>query len=154
MITKQQILDIISEKVDEEGYFLVDVDVNSSNKIVVLVDGDSGVPIEFCVSLSRLIENSIDREVEDFELEVSSPGIGQPFRVHRQYLKCLGREVEVLAFDGIKYKGTLKSVTESGIVITEEKSVKIKGRKKKELQTIEHSFSFDEIKSVKETIKF
>lgn len=154
MITKQQILDIIAERVDEEGYFLVDIDINSANKIVVLVDGDSGVPIEFCVSLSRLIENSIDREVVDFELEVSSPGIGQPLKVHRQYLKCVGREVEVLALDGIKYKGTLNSVSDSGIEIAEEKKVKIKGRKKKELQIVDRNFSFDEIKSVKETIKF
>lgn len=154
MITKQQVLDIITERVEQEGYFLVDIDIKPINKIVVLVDGDEGVPIEFCVSLSRLIESSIDREIEDYELEVSSPGIGQPLKVYRQYLKCVGSEVEVLALDGMKYKGTLNSVSDSGVVITEEKKVKIKGRKKKELQIVEHNFSFENIKSVKETIKF
>ena len=154
MITKQQVLDIITERVDEEGYFLVDVEIKPVNKIVVLVDGEEGVPIEFCVSLSRLIESSLDREIEDYELEVSSPGIGQPLKVHRQYLKCVGREVEVVALDGMKYKGVLNSVSETGIVFTEEAKVKVKGRKKKELQMIEHNFSFEEIKSVKETIKF
>lgn len=154
MITKQQILDIITQRVDDEGYFLVDVEIKPSNKIVVLVDGDEGVPIEFCVALSRLIEGSLDREKEDFELEVSSPGIGQPLKVHRQFLKCVDRNVEVITLDGMKYKGILKSATKAEIVVAEEKQVKIPGRRKKEVQIIEHQFSFEDIKSVKETIKF
>jgi ribosome maturation factor RimP len=85
MISKEQIMNIIQQKVEEENYFVVDVEVKTSNKIIVHLDGDQGVPIDFCVSVSRLIEHTLDRETEDFELEVSSPGIGQPFKVHRQF---------------------------------------------------------------------
>lgn len=96
----------------------------------------------------------MDREEEDFELEVSSPGIGQPFKVHRQYVKNIGRQVEVLTKSGEKYSGELLSVNDGGFVIKEEKIVKPEGKKKKELQIIEHPFNFEELKSVKEILKF
>jgi len=154
MITKDQIVTLITDKVTSEGYFIVDVAVKPSNRIMVLIDGDNGVPIDFCVSVSRLIEQNFDRETEDFELEVSSPGIGQPFKVYRQYLKNIGREVEVLTFQGLKTNGELATVSETGFVIKETKKVKPEGKKKKELQVIEHSFKFEDVKSVKEIIKF
>jgi ribosome maturation factor RimP len=154
MITKEQIVGFITEKVVSEGYFLVDLAIKPPNRIVVLIDGDNGVPIDFCVAVSRLIEQNLDRETEDFELEVSSPGIGQPFRVYRQYLNNIGRDVEVLTVGGLKTKGELAAVSESGFVVKESIKVKPEGKKKKELQIIERSFLFKEIKSVKEIIKF
>lgn len=152
MITKDQIVALITDKVTSEGYFIVDVAVKPSNRIMVLIDGDDGVPIGFCVSVSRLIEQNFDRETEDFELEVSSPGIGQPFKVYRQYLKNIGREVEVLTSEGLKTKGELATVSETGFVVKETIKVKPEGKKKKELQVIERSFKFEEVKSVKEII--
>lgn len=154
MISKEQIMGIIQLKVEEESYFVVDVEVKPSNKVIVHLDGDQGVPIEFCVSISRLIEHTLDRETEDFELEVSSPGIGQPFKVHRQFIKNIGRQVEVLTKDGMKHSGELLSVTQEGFVVKEEKMVKPEGKKKKELQVSEHPFIFEDVKSVKEIIKF
>jgi len=154
MISKEQIVNIIRQKVEEEDYFIVDVEVKPSNKIIVHIDGDKGVPIEFCVSVSRLIEHTLDRDAEDFELEVSSPGIGQAFKVHRQYVKNVGRQVEVVAKDGIKYSGELLSVSREGFVVKEEKKVKLEGKKRKELQIFEHPFIFEDVKSVKEIIKF
>lgn len=154
MISKEQIMNIIQQKVEEENYFIVDVEVSTSNKIVVHLDGDQGVPIEFCISISRLIEHSLDRETEDFELVVSSPGIGQPFKVHRQFIKNIGRQVEVIGKDGLKFSGELLSVSQEGFVVKEEKMVKPEGKKKKELQVSEHPFIFEEVKSVKEIIKF
>ncbi len=154
MITKQQILDTIETQLESDGYFVVDVDVKSSKRIVVLIDSDQGVPIEYCVSISRLVREAIGESLDDYDLEVSSPGIGQPLKVFRQFLKCIDRDVEVILNDGMKYRGVLSSATEEEIVIQEEKKVKIPGRKKREIEIVEHNFSFDNIKSVKETIKF
>jgi ribosome maturation factor RimP len=154
MISKEQIMGIIQQKVEEDNYFVVDVEVKASNKVIVHLDGDQGVPIEFCVSISRLIEHTLDRETEDFELEVSSPGIGQPFKVHRQFIKNIGRQVEVITRDGMKHSGELISVTQEGFRVKAEKMVKPEGKKKKELQVSEHPFIFEEVKSVKEIIKF
>lgn len=154
MISKEQIMGIIQQKVEEENYFIVDVEVKPSNKVMVHLDGDQGVPIEFCVAISRLIEHTLDRETEDFEMEVSSPGIGQPFKVHRQFLKNIGRQVEVVTKDGMKHSGELITVTQEGFVVKAENMVKPEGKKKKELQVSEHPFIFEEVKSVKEIIKF
>lgn len=154
MLSRGRILDIIQQKIDDDGYFIVDVDIKQGGRIVVTIDGDHGVGIDYCVEISRLIEGSLDREEEDFELEVSSPGIGQPFKVHRQYVKNIGRQVEVLTKSGEKYSGELLSVNDGGFVIKEEKIVKPEGKKKKELQIIEHPFNFEELKSVKEILKF
>jgi ribosome maturation factor RimP len=153
MITKKQIVELIDSKVKEDGFFIVDVNVKPSNKIEVFIDSDKGVPIEYCVEVSRLIEHSLDREAEDFELQVSSPGIGQPFKVIEQYHKAVGRPLEVLTNDERIQKGVLKEVFETGFVIEEEKKVKIEGKKKKELQVFRYEFSFDEVKRVKELLK-
>ncbi|PWD99195.1 ribosome assembly cofactor RimP [Marinilabilia rubra] len=152
MITKEQILDLIGEKLEDDGFFLVDVSVKPGNKIDVLIDSEKGVPIEYCVEISRKIEHSLDREVEDFSLEVSSPGIGQPFKVIEQYAKCIGRPVEIVTPDGRVQKGILEEVTEDGFTVSEEKKVKVEGKKKKELQVFNHQFSFDETKRVKEIL--
>ena len=154
MIGTTQVRTLIEDKVAGDGYFVVDVEVKPSNRIVVLLDGDQGSPIEYCVGISRLIEQSLDRETEDYELEVSSPGIGQPFKVHRQFVKNVGRTVEVVAKSGMKYRGELTTVTETGFVVKEEKMVKPEGKKKKELQVYEHTFNFEDVKSVKEELKF
>ncbi len=154
MLSRGRILDIIQQKIDEDGYFIVDVDIKQGDRIVVVIDGDHGVKIDYCVEISRLIEGSLDREEEDFELEVSSPGIGQPFKVHRQFVKNIGRQVEVLSKSGEKYTGELLSVSEGGFVLKEDKMVKLEGKKKKELQIVEHPFNFEELKSVKEILKF
>jgi ribosome maturation factor RimP len=154
MISRDRIIDIIREKIEEDGYFLVDVDVRPGNRILVHIDGESGVPIAFCVAISRLIEHTLDRETDDFELEVSSPGIGQPLKVLRQYLKCIDRTVEVVTNDNLKISGLLISASETGFTVNEEKMVKPEGKKKKELQVTEHAFNFGDVKSVKEIIKF
>ncbi|MDG5800472.1 ribosome assembly cofactor RimP [Marinilabiliaceae bacterium ANBcel2] len=154
MISSTKIEEIIAAKIESDGYYIVDVTVKPGNKIVVHVDSDSGVPVEYCVSLSRLIESSLDRDVEDFELEVSSPGIGYPFKVKQQYYKSIGKDVEVLTSTGLKITGELSSLSESSFVVKEKKKVKIEGKKRKELQIIEHTFNFSEVKAVKEVLKF
>ena len=82
MIDKQQVIGIAEQWLkSKEGYFLVDVDITPDNRIVVEIDQAEGVWIDDCVELSRFIESALDRDVEDYELEVGSAGIGQPFKV-------------------------------------------------------------------------
>ncbi len=152
MIVKEQIWSLIADKLEADGFFPVEVTVKPGNRIEILIDSENGVPIEYCVEISRLVEHSFDREEEDFELEVSSPGIGQPLRVAQQYHKCLGHPVEVMAHDGAIQKGILEVITDDGFVVKEEKMIKPEGKKKKELQIINHQFSFEDVKRVKEIL--
>ncbi len=154
MITKEQINTLIQEKLVADDCFLVDLKISTGNKITVLIDSLSGINIDYCIQISRLIEGSLDREVEDFELEVSTPGLGQALKVHQQYVKNIGREVEVTPLNAAPHKGILTEVSENGFTVEEEKKVKIEGKKKKELKIFSHNYTFDEIKSVKVVISF
>ncbi len=154
MISQAQIIEIINDKLEADGFFLVNIEVKPSNQIIIFLDGEKGVPIEYCISISRLIENSFDREKEDFSLEVSSAGIGQPFKVPRQYAKNIGRNIEVMTKDLKKITGVLTEASTTGFVVKEEKMVKTEGKKKKELQVFNHDFNFEDVKFVKEIIKF
>ena len=154
MIMQSAIIQLISDKLSDDGYFLVSVEVKPSNIIIVLIDSDEGVKIDYCVKIAKLIESSYDRDEEDYSLEVSSPGIGQPFKVLRQYQKHVGKEVEVLTKNKNSVIGILSDVTETGFNIKEEKSVKLEGKKKKIVQVSEHRFNYDDITSVKEVIRF
>lgn len=154
MITEDQVFSLIEERLKQDEVFLVSLKVAPGNKISVHIDSFKGVAVEYCIQISRLIEHSFDREVEDFELEVSSPGIGQPFKVLNQYHKNQGKTVEVLGKDGIKLEGILDDVSNEGFVLKVETMVKPEGKKKKELQITEHTYKFDDVKSVKEIISF
>jgi ribosome maturation factor RimP len=154
MISESHILSLIKDRLEEDGVFLVELSVNPGNRIVVVIDKNSGISIDYCIQINKLIENSLDREVEDFELEVSSAGIGQSFKVHQQYLKNIGNEVEVLTRASQKLKGKLIDVTGEGFTVSVPTMVKPEGKKKKELQVIEHQFKFEEVKSVKDIITF
>ena len=96
MIDKNVVTRIVDEWLEGKDYFLVDVTVSPDDKIVVEIDHAEGVWIDDCVELSRYIESKLDREEEDYELEVGSAGIGQPFKVLQQYLIHIGKEVEIL----------------------------------------------------------
>ena len=103
MIDKNVVTRIVDEWLEGKDYFLVDVTVSPDDKIVVEIDHAEGVWIDDCVELSRYIESKLDREEEDYELEVGSAGIGQPFKVLQQYLIHIGKEVEILTYEQIKY---------------------------------------------------
>jgi ribosome maturation factor RimP len=154
MITEVQIFDLIKDRLEEDGVFLVSLTVAPGNKIMVSIDSMSGISIEYCIEINKLIEHSLDREIEDFELEVGSAGIGQPFKVRQQYIKHIGKIVEVIDKVGVRIKGTLSQVIDDHFIVDEEKMVKPEGKKKKELQIIQHSYKFEEVKSVKEIITF
>jgi len=152
MISKSSIIELINDKLETDGYFLVSVEVKPTNAIYVLIDGEKGVSIDYCVEISRLIESSFNREEEDFSLEVSSSGLGSPFKVLRQYKKNIGKEVEVLTNEKVKITGILADVNEDFFIIHEEKEIKTE--KKKEKTVITHNFGYNDIKSVKEIIRF
>jgi ribosome maturation factor RimP len=131
MIEEKKIKDLAEEKIGGTELFLVDIRVKPVNKIEVFIDAPSNVTVDQCVSLSRHIEAGLNRDVEDFELTVSSPGIDQPFKVDGQYRKYLGKEVSVLKKDGIKIIGKLADFTGDALMIETkrtEKKEKGKGR--------------------------
>ena len=144
MIDKEYIKGLVEEFIKGTGLFLVAVKVSSANRITVLADKNDGITIDECVAIHRHIENNLDREKEDFELQVSSPGLDLPFGVIEQYYKNEGRKVEVIDNEGSKLTGILKNVTTGGFEL--ETEVKIKG-KTKELKDI--SFNFDQVKSTR-----
>ncbi len=149
MIDKTKIEKLVAEFISEREIFLVSVNISTGNKIKVLVNKKSGISIEECVKLSKHIEGSLDREAEDFELLVSSSGLGEAFMVPEQYEMNIGQKVEVLDNDGQKYKGLLKEFKGSSFKL--ETSKKSKGKKK---ETTEKDFLIDEIRSVKVKIAF
>jgi ribosome maturation factor RimP len=144
MIEKSFIEELVRNFTDGKEMFLVGTKVSSTNKITVLVDTKNGVTIDECVELHRHIEENLDREAEDFELQVSSPGLDASFMVIDQYYKNEGRKVEVVDEDGQKHSGILKNVTQGGFDLDTE--VKIKG-KGKEINQI--SFNFEQVKTTK-----
>ena len=154
MIDKNIVKGLVEEWLKNEDYFLVDVEVDSSNRIVVEIDHADGVWIEDCVALSRFIEEHLNRDEEDFELEVGSAGLGQPFKVAQQYVNHIGKEVEVLDAEGKKYKGTLKSVDGNDFVVAVKEKVKKEGSKRPVMEEVDHSFKMDEVKYTKYLISF
>ena len=149
MIDKTKIEKLVSEFISGKEIFLVKATVSTANKIAVLINKKSGITIEECVQISRHIEANLDREVEDFELQVSSPGLGEPFVVPQQFEMNLGNRVEVLDNESRKTIGILKEYNGDSFVI--ETSKKSKGKKK---ELTEQNFAIQEIRSVKVKISF
>ncbi|WP_430973219.1 ribosome assembly cofactor RimP [Sunxiuqinia rutila] len=153
MIDKSKITQLIEDELSEDQ-FIVDLEVTPSNQIKVSLDSENGITIDHCVQISRLVEGSLDREEEDFELQVASAGLGQPLKVYRQYVKNIGQEMEVVLKTGEKLSGELKSVNQDGFELETVKREKVEGHKKKQLITRLHRIAFDEAKTVKNIIKF
>ena len=154
MINRNVVEGIVNEWLEGKEYFLVDVTVSPDDKIVVEIDHAEGVWIDDCVELSRFIESKLDREEEDYELEVGSAGIGQPFKVLQQYLIHIDKEVEVLTKDGKKMEGVLKEADAEHFVVTVQKKVKPEGAKRPKLVDEDVTFTYDEIKYTKYLISF
>lgn len=154
MIDKDFIKDVADNFLQETPMFLVDVTVRPGNIIVVEIDSDDSIGIDDCIALSRDIESRLDREAEDFELEVGSAGVTSPFKIPRQYKKNEGNEVEVLTKAGQKLSGVLKTSDNNGFVITITKMVKPEGAKKKTALEEDLSFAYDEVKYTKYLIRF
>lgn len=154
MISKDTVRSIVEEWLDGKEYFLVDIEISPDDRIVVEIDHADGVWIEDCVALSRYIEDHLSRDEEDYELEVGSAGLGQPFKVPQQYHCFVGKDVEVLDADGKKYKGVLKSVDGGDFTVTVEEKQKVEGKKGPQLVSVDRTFQMDTVKYTKYLINF
>lgn len=154
MIDKQIVHDIVVEGLQETDCFVVDVQVYAGNNIVVEIDNRVGVDIERCEKLHRFIESKLDREVEDYNLEVGSAGITSPFKVLEQYRKNVGNEVEVLTRDGRKLAGVLSACSEEQFTLTITKKVKPEGAKRKIEVEEDIPLAYNEVKYTKYLIRF
>jgi len=154
MITSSLIKDLISNTIATGELYIVEISVAPGNRINVLIDSLKGASIDDCVLVSRSIESQIDREVEDFELEVSTPGLTQPFKVMQQYQKNVGREVEVLLKNGQKQTGKLLHIENNYMTLEIQKKVKLEGKKRPEWITEEQKLDLSEVKSTKLVINF
>ena len=154
MISKQLVQQLIDEKITGTSTFLVSLTISASNQIHVLLDDDEGLSIDRCVELSRQIEHNMDRELEDFELSVSSPGLDKPLMVKRQYPKNIGRSLKVTTTDEQKIEGELISADDEKIVIQTKVKERVEGRKKKEWVITDHEITYASIDQAKVVIKF
>ena len=154
MIDKNVVKKLVDEWLQDQEYFLVDIEISPDNRIVVEIDHADGVWIEDCVALSRYIEERLSRDDEDYELEVGSAGLGQPFKVPQQYINFVGKEVEVLDADGIKVKGILKAVDGNDFTVGVEEKVKVEGKKRPVKMEVDHVYQMDKVKYTKYIIRF
>lgn len=153
MVSKVLVESLAQQELSDE-YFIVSITIKTGNKIDVVIDGDKGVNIQKCIDVSRSIEHNLDRDSEDFELNVSSAGLGKAFKVHRQYVKNIGTQVEVLPNEGKPVSGTLKQVDEAGFdleIVTFERPEK----KKKKVEVVKtQRFLFEDKPKVKNIVSF
>ncbi len=140
MIDKNVVKTIVEEWLQEGEYFLVDVVMTPDYRIVVEIDHADGVWIEDCAALSRFVQERLGDELGDYELEVGSAGLGQPFKVARQYVNHIGKEVEVLTSDGKKVQGVLKQ--------------KVEGKKRPVIADVEKAFDMNDVKYTKYLLSF
>ncbi|MDR2085611.1 MAG: ribosome assembly cofactor RimP [Dysgonamonadaceae bacterium] len=154
MIEKSVVEDIVNNFLKDSENYLAGIEVKPDNTIVVEIDNDRAVSIDDCIALSRFIESQLDRNIEDYELEVGSSGISQPFQLLRQYKKNTGKEVETLLKNGKKYTGLLKEADENHFILTVEKQIKPEGAKRKITVEEDMCFTYNEIKYTKNIIRF
>ena len=155
MIDKNVVEELVNQWLEDKDYFLVDIEISRDDKIVVEIDHADGVWIEDCVQLSRFIEEHLSRDEEDYELEVGSAGLGQPFKVRQQYINFIGKEVEVLDADGKKWKGRLKEVADNDeFTVTVKEKVKKEGAKRPVIEDVDKTFGMNSVKYTKYLISF
>ncbi len=154
MITIDSIKKLTDSKIAEGTNFIVDIAIKQGNKITVLLDNDNGVSIKDCVEMSRHIESNLDREKDDFELNVMSPGLIEPFKILRQYQKNVGKQIDVLTKEGKKLSGKLLFATEEGIELESKVKEKVEGKKGKQLIINNIKLTFNQIKETKIVISF
>lgn len=146
MLDKFNILEIAKEALEGTDKFLVNLKITPDNRIFVDIDGDNGITIDDCIELSRTIENSLNRDEEDFELNVSSAGADSPLKLPRQYRRHIGRTLSIETLDGRQLEGNLDSADDQQIALH------IKGTKKSAPQNI--TLPFSDIKTARVVISF
>ena len=156
MIDKNVVTKTVEEWLQKGDYYLVDVEMTADDRIVIEIDHADGVWIEDCADLSRFLQEQLGEELGDYELEVGSAGIGQPFKVIQQYRNHIGKEVEVLEKNGVKAQGLLKEVSEDGtqFVVTVKEKQREEGKKRPVLVDVDKTFAISDIKYCKYLLAF
>ncbi len=156
MIDKNVVTKAVDEWLQKGDYYLVDVEMTPDDRIVIEIDHADGVWIEDCADLSRHLQETLGEELGDYELEVGSAGIGQPFKVAQQYRNHIGKEVEVLQKNGQKKQGILKEVSEDGqqFTITTKEKQQIEGKKRPVMMDVDKTFDINDIKYCKYLLAF
>ena len=154
MINKETIKTLTEEWLHDNDYFLVDINFASDDRIVIEIDHADGVWIEDCAELSRFLQERLGDELGDYELEVGSAGLGQPFKVAQQYINHIGDTVEVLDQNGQKVMGTMKSVDGRNFVVTVQEKQKQEGKKRPVIVDVDKAYSMDDVKYVKYILAF
>ena len=154
MIERNTVKTVVEEWLSGNDYFLVDVTFTPDDRIVVEIDHADGVWIEDCAELSRFMQERFGEELGDYELEVGSAGIGQPFKVEQQYANHIGKDVEVLDAEGKKVQGVLKQVEGRDFVVTVKEKQKLEGKKRPQLVEVDKTYNMDNIKYTKYLLSF
>jgi ribosome maturation factor RimP len=157
MISKKKVEKLINERMEEldNGLFIVSLTISPTNVIQVELDKhEGGVSVQDCISVSRNVEHNLDREQQDFELQVSSAGLDKGLRVFAQYKKNIGRNVKVKLTEGGSLEGEMIDATPEQITVQTSRKERIEGRKKKETIIEDHVLTMDQIKETKIIISF
>lgn len=156
MISKEVLTDLVEEWLHDGDYFLVDIIFGDDDRIVIEIDHADGVWIDDCASLSRFLQERLGDELGDYELEVGSAGIGQPFKVWQQYESHVGDTVEVVDGEGNKVHGVLKEAVADGhrFVVTAQEKQRPEGKKRPVTVEVDHEYTMDGVKSVKYLLAF
>ena len=154
MINKETIKTLTEEWLQSNDYFLVDIIFGADDRIVIEIDHADGVWIEDCAELSRFLQERLGDELGDYELEVGSAGLGQPFKVAQQYINHIGDTIEVLDLDGKKVQGVLKSVEGNNFTVTMQEKQKQEGKKRPVLVEVDRTYAMDGVKYAKYLLTF
>jgi ribosome maturation factor RimP len=149
MISAKEVAQIVENFIADSDLFLVDVSVTTDNEIEVLVDKPGGLCIDECANISRAVEAALDREKEDFELTVGSPGLSEPLKILPQYQKLLGKEVEILLKSGVKFVAKLLEATPEKMTVEYAKMELVEGKKRKQSVVHVQELTYDEVKWTK-----
>ena len=154
MIEKNEVKTIVEEWLAGNDYFLVDVMFTPDDRIVVEIDHADGVWIEDCAALSRYLQEKLGDDLGNYELEVGSAGIGQPFKVAQQYTNHIGKDVEVLTAEGVKVQGVLTAVDGDNFIVVVKEKQKLEGKKRPVMVDVEKSYNMNNIKYTKYLLSF
>ena len=154
MIEKNEVKTIVEEWLAGNDYFLVDVMFTPDDRIVVEIDHADGVWIEDCAALSRYLQEKLGDDLGNYELEVGSAGIGQPFKVAQQYSNHIDKNVEVLTAEGVKVQGVLTAVDGDNFIVVVKEKQKLEGKKRPVMVDVEKSYNMNNIKYTKYLLSF
>ena len=154
MINKETIKTLTEEWLKDNDYFLVDIIFADGDRIVIEIDHADGVWIEDCAELSRFLQERLGDELGEYELEVGSAGLGQPFKVAQQYINHVGDMVEVLDLEGKKMQGILKAVDGTQFTVSVKEKQKQEGKKRPVLVEVDKTYAMDGVKYAKYLLAF